>query len=154
MSETPNLGDLPSRVRASGCASHEAGQHCGVPCPAPLPADCWRRAGQVWPATFQGIGRFFTRPAGSMGEEVETLRIGTGYCCAKAVGTGRQVCDECASFDPGFDPPPLTDAERYAFVRKLGPAAFLALWEANVRGGGSFDALVDAGIAAERGVRT
>lgn len=125
-------GDLPSRVRASGCASHEAGQ--------------------AWPATFQGIGRFFTRPAGSMGEEVEAPRIGTGYCCAKAVGTGRQVCDECASFDPGFDPPPLTDADRYAFVRELGPQAFGELWEASIRGKGSFDSLVDAAIRAQRQV--
>lgn len=53
-----------------------------------------------------------TSPRGSMGEEVVceivqvgNPRIGTYYCCAKAVGTGRQVCEDCEATSAAFNTP-------------------------------------------------
>lgn len=41
-------------------------------------------------------------------------------------------------------------AARYEYVRRLGPRAFHSLWEANIKGEGQFDDIVDTAIEIKR----
>jgi hypothetical protein len=126
--------DLPSRVRVYACASHEASQARAAPVsllrPALKPGD--RLVCYCPPDRCQA-------PAGFRGP-----------CNRATTAVPAKLSTPRGSMGDEIEAPRFTDAERYAFVRKLGPAAFADLWAANIRGEGPFDALVDAGIAAER----
>lgn len=115
--------DLPSRVRASACASHEAGQ-------APAVREI---EGELPTALRQVMRSVLPRPGGSLGEEVVDLP------------RGELTEEEWVE---------VADALRYRFLRELDPSAFADLVAEHRRGNRTFDSLVDAAIAAQRGVRT